>query len=152
MSNEVPLKNPAREEFMHQKKNNHAFRGQTYGDADSNGRSDATRQVFVWSHQSSYGYQKQQNLSHRRDSQRLKLEPEEFDKLTILTFGISKSKEITSPLITLTLKSKGSDTDNIKANVAVKISENMQRIHIPLKNRFSIQKKFKLAETLSEQI
>ena len=47
MSNEVPLKNPAREEFMHQKKKNHAFRGQTYGDADSNGRSDATRQVFV---------------------------------------------------------------------------------------------------------
>lgn len=73
MSNEVPLKNPAREEFMHQKKNNHASRGQTYGDADSNGRSDATRQVFVWSHQSSYGYQKQQNLSHRRDSQKIEI-------------------------------------------------------------------------------
>lgn len=83
---------------------------------------------------------------------RLKFELAEFDKLTILTFGISKSKEITSPLITLTLKSKGSDTGNIKANVVVKISENMQRMHIPLKNRFSIQKKFKLAETLSEQI
>lgn len=83
---------------------------------------------------------------------RLKFEPAEFDKLTILTFGISKSKEITSPLITLTLKSKGNDTGNIKANVVVKISENMQRMHIPLKNRFSIQKKFKLAETLSEQI
>ena len=36
---------------------------------------------------------------------RLKLEPTESDKLTIFTFGISKPKEITLPLFTLTMKS-----------------------------------------------
>ena len=36
---------------------------------------------------------------------RLKLEPTESDKLSIFTFGISKPKEITLPLFTLTMKS-----------------------------------------------
>ena len=52
---------------------------------------------------------------------RLKFEPTESDKLTIFTIGINKSKEITSPYNTLTLKSKDSNTVNIKANVVPKI-------------------------------
>ena len=79
---------------------------------------------------------------------RLKSKPTESDKLTIFTFGISKLKEITSPLVTLTLKLKDCNTVSIKANVVLKISENMQRIPIPLKNCFFIQNKFMLADTL----
>jgi len=83
---------------------------------------------------------------------RLKLKPTEPDRLTIHTFGISKPKEIRSPLVPLTLKSKYGNTFNIIANVVPKISVKMQRMPIPLKNRFSIQKKFKLADTLPQQV
>ena len=41
---------------------------------------------------------------------------------------------------------------NIKANVVPKISGNMQWMSIPLKNRFFIERKFKLADTLPQQI
>ena len=71
---------------------------------------------------------------------RLKLEPTESDKLTTFTYGINKLNEITSLLTTLTLKSKDGNIVNIKANVVPKIGGNMQQMPIPLKNHFSISR------------
>ena len=82
---------------------------------------------------------------------RLNLQSNESSKLTIHTFGVSKPKEITSKVVKLTLKSKEGNTIKIIANVVPKISGNIQRLPIKLKNRFSIQKRFKLADTLPEQ-
>ena len=83
---------------------------------------------------------------------RLGLKPLENDKLSVYTFGLSKPKEIVSPIVSLTLKSKYGNTIDIRANVVPKISGNIQRVPIPLKDRFSLHKKFKLADTLPQQV
>ena len=84
-------------------------------------------------------------------AKRLNLEAKESNDLTIFTFGISKPKEIKSPVVTSTLKAKDGNTINVKANVVPKISGNIQRVPVHLKNRFSLQKRFKLADTLPEK-
>lgn len=82
---------------------------------------------------------------------RLKLEPTESDKLTIFTFGISKPNKNHITIIHLNHEVDMVNMVNIKANVVPKISGDMQWMSIPLNNRFSIQKKFKLADTLPQQ-
>ena len=54
-------------------------------------------------------------------------------------------------VVTLMLKSKYGNTVTVKANVVPKISGDIQRLPIRLKNRFSIQKSFRLADTLPQQ-
>ena len=56
-----------------------------------------------------------------------------------------------STVAILMLKSKDGNTVTVKANVVPKISGDMQRLPIRLKNRFSIQKRFRLADTLPQQ-
>ena len=56
-----------------------------------------------------------------------------------------------SPVVTLMLKSKDGNTVTVKANVVPKVSGDMQRLSIRLKNKFSIQKRFRLADTLPQQ-
>ena len=55
-------------------RDNHAFCGWTSGDADSNGRSDATRRVYIQIHESFDGCWKQQNLRYRRNRQKIKVQ------------------------------------------------------------------------------
>ena len=52
------------------------------------------------------------------------------------------------PVVTLMLKSKYGNTVTVKANVVPKISGDIQRLPIRLKNRFSIQKSFRLADKI----
>ena len=54
-------------------------------------------------------------------------------------------------VVTLMLKSKYGNTVTVKANVVPQISGDIQRLPIRLKNRFSIQKSFRLADTLPQQ-
>ena len=82
---------------------------------------------------------------------KLKLKTHRSNKLIIYTFGISKPKEIMSPVVTLMLKSKDGNTVTVKANVVPKVSGDIQRLSIRLKNKFSIQKRFRLADTLPQQ-
>ena len=84
-------------------------------------------------------------------ARKLGLESKESNDLTVFTFGVSKPKEVKSPVVTLTLKSKYGNTITVKANVVPKISGNIQRMPVKLKNRFLIQKRFKLADTLPEK-
>ena len=82
---------------------------------------------------------------------KLKLKIHKSNKLTIYTFGISRPKEIMSPVVTLMLKSKDGNTVTVKANVVPKISGDMQRLPICFKSRVSIQKRFRLTDTLPQQ-
>ena len=62
---------------------------------------------------------------------KLKLKIHKSNKLTIYTFGISRPKEVMSPVVvTLMLKSKDGNTVTVKANVVPKISGDMQRLPI----------------------
>ena len=84
-------------------------------------------------------------------AQKLNLQSNESNNITIYTFGASKPKEIMSPVVTLAIKSKDENTIIVKANVVPKISENIQRMSIQLNNRFLIQRRFKLADTLPQR-
>ena len=79
---------------------------------------------------------------------KLKLKFQGSDKLTVHTFGVSKPKEIVSPIVKLVLKSKDGNIFKIKANVVPQISGNIHRVPIKLDNKFTIQRKYKLADTL----
>ena len=78
---------------------------------------------------------------------KLKLQTHQSNKLTIYTFGVSKPKNSCHQM----LKSKDGNTITVKTTVVPKISGDMQRLPIYLKNRFSIQKGFGLADTLPQQ-
>ena len=78
-------------------------------------------------------------------AQKLNLRPNESINITIYTTGASKPKEILSLVVIMAIKSK------VNANVAPKISGNIQRMPIQLKNQFSVQKRFKLADTLPQR-
>ena len=67
-------------------------------------------------------------------AQKLNLQSNESNNITIYTFGASKPKEIMSPVVTLAIKSKDENTIIVKANVVPKISENIQRMSIQLNN------------------
>ena len=69
-------------------------------------------------------------------------------KLTAFTFGASKPKEITTPVVTVLLKSKKGNTVSIKASVVSEIGGNVQRAPIKIDNQFKITRKYKLADTL----
>ena len=77
----------------------------------------------------------------------LKLTTEGNVKLTVFTFGASKPKEITTPIITVLLKSKKGNTVSIKASVVPEISGNVQRAPIKIDNQFKIIRKYELADT-----
>ena len=83
---------------------------------------------------------------------KLRLRTEGKNKITVFTFGSSKPKDITSEVVTLMLKSKDGNTFTIKANIVPKISGNIQRTPIPLKNQFEVQRKYRLADSLPRQV
>ena len=83
---------------------------------------------------------------------KLRLRTEGKNKMTVFTFGSSKPKDITSEVVTLMLKSKDGNTFTIKANIVPKISGNIQRTPIPLKNQFEVQRKYRLADSLPRQV
>ena len=78
---------------------------------------------------------------------KLKLTTEGNVKLTVFTFRASKPKEITTPIVTVLLKSKKGTTVSIKASVVPKISGNVQRASIKIDNQFKIIRKYELADT-----
>ena len=79
---------------------------------------------------------------------KLNLTTEGNVKLTVFTFGASKPKEITTPIVTVLLKSKKRNTVSIKASVIPEISGNVQRAPIKIDNQFKITIKYELADTL----
>ena len=79
---------------------------------------------------------------------KLNLTTEGNVKLTVFTFGASKPKEITTPIVTVLLKSKKRNTVSIKASVVPEISGNVQRAPIKIDNQFKITRKYELADTL----
>ena len=79
---------------------------------------------------------------------KLKLTTEGNIKLTVFTFGGSKPKEITTPMVTVLLKSKKGNTVSIKASVVLEISGNIQRTPIKIDNQFKIIRKYELADNL----
>ena len=66
----------------------------------------------------------------------------------MFTFGASKPKEITTPIVTMLLKSKKGNKISIKASMVPEISGNVQREPIKIENQFEIVRKYKLADTL----
>ena len=81
----------------------------------------------------------------------LKLTTEGNVKLTVFTFGASKPKEITTPIVTVLLKSKKRNTVSIKASAVPEISGNVQQAPIKIDNQFKIIRKYELADTLPKQ-
>ena len=79
---------------------------------------------------------------------KIKLTTEGNVKLTAFKFGASKPKEITTPIVTVLLKSKKGNTVSIKASVVLEISGNIQRTPIKIDNQFKIIRKYELADTL----
>ena len=70
----------------------------------------------------------------------------------MFTFGASKPKEITTPIVTMLLKLKKGNKISIKASVVPEISGNVQREPIKIENQFEIVRKYKLADTLPKHI
>lgn len=79
---------------------------------------------------------------------KLKLKPESENRLTVYTFGGNKPKEMTSPVVSLVLKSKDGNTVKVKANVVPKICTQISRHPVKLKDKMKFQRTFKLADTL----
>ena len=79
---------------------------------------------------------------------KLKLTTDGNVKLTVFTFEASKPKEITTPIVTVLLKSKKGNTISIKASVVPEIWGNVQRAPIKIDNQFEIVRKYELADTL----
>ena len=80
----------------------------------------------------------------------MKLTTEGNVKLTVFTFGASKPREITTPLVTMLLKSKKGNKISIKTSVVPEISGNVQREPIKIENQFKIVRKYELADILPE--
>ena len=83
---------------------------------------------------------------------KLKVTTEGNVKLNVFTFGASKPKESTSPIVTVLLKSKKGNTVSTKASVVPEISGNVQRAPIKINNQFKIIRKYELADTLPKRI
>ena len=79
---------------------------------------------------------------------KLNLTTEGNVNLTVFTFGASKPEEITSPVITVLLKSKRGNTVSMKASVVPEIIGNIQRALIKIDNQFKIIRKYELADAL----
>ena len=80
----------------------------------------------------------------------MKLTTEGNVKLTVFTFGASKPREITTPIVTMLLKSKKGNKISIKTSVVPEISGNVQREPIKIENQFKIVRKYELADILPE--
>ena len=80
----------------------------------------------------------------------MKLTTEGNVKLTVFTFGASKPREITTPLVTMLLKSKKGNKISIKTSVVPEISGNVQREPVKIENQFKIVRKYELADILPE--
>ena len=68
----------------------------------------------------------------------------------MFTFGASKPREITTPIVTMLLKSKKGNKISIKTSVVPEISGNVQREPIKIENQFKIVRKYELADILPE--
>ena len=80
----------------------------------------------------------------------MKLTTEGNVKLTVFTFGASKPREITTPIVTMLLKSKKGNKISIKTSVVPEISGNVQREPVKIENQFKIVRKYELADILPE--
>ena len=80
----------------------------------------------------------------------MKLTTEGNVKLTVFTFGASKPREITTPIVTMLLKSKKVNKISIKTSVVPEISGNVQREPVKIENQFKIVRKYELADILPE--
>ena len=80
----------------------------------------------------------------------MKLTTEGNVKLTVFTFGASKPREITTPIVTMLVKSKKGNKISIKTSVVPEISGNVQREPIKIENQFKIVRKYELADILPE--
>ena len=80
----------------------------------------------------------------------MKLTTEGNVKLTVFTFGASKPREITTPIVTMLLKSKKGNKISIKPSVVPEISGNVQREPVKIENQFKIVRKYELADILPE--
>ena len=68
----------------------------------------------------------------------------------MFTFGASKPREITTPIVTMLLKSKKGNKISIKTSVVPEISGNVQREPVKIENQFKIVRKYELADILPE--
>ena len=68
----------------------------------------------------------------------------------MFTFGASKPREITTPIVTMLLKSKKGNKISIKTSVVPEISGNVQREPVKIENQFQIVRKYELADILPE--
>ena len=68
----------------------------------------------------------------------------------MFTFGASKPREITTPIVTMLLKSKKGNKISIKTSVVPEISGNVQREPIKIESQFKIVRKYELADILPE--
>ena len=80
--------------------------------------------------------------------EKLKLKTEDKNRLTVFTFGGKKPKEMTSPVVTIVLKSKDGNTLKVKANVVPKICAQINRHPVHLEDKMKFQRAFRLADTL----
>ena len=82
----------------------------------------------------------------------LKLKPIEEHTFSIYSFGNTKPKQKTSPVVELTIRTKIGKDIQIKATVTRQITGPLQRIPLQLKDQRNIQQRFQLADTLPSQI
>ena len=82
----------------------------------------------------------------------LKLKTDGEDTCSVYTFGNGKTKELTSPIVSVTLTSKFGANISIKANVVRQITGIIQRTSIPIKERSFLQKHYELADSLPYNI
>ncbi|MEM7375589.1 MAG: reverse transcriptase domain-containing protein [Bacteroidota bacterium] len=80
--------------------------------------------------------------------EKLKLRTEDKNRLTVYTFGGKKPKEMTSPVVTIVLKSKDGNILKVKANVVPKICAQINRHPVHLKDKMKFRRTFRLADTL----
>ena len=113
---------------------------QTCGDVGSNGKSNATIRVYVWSHESSHGFWKQQNLRYRRDCQKTEVGTHRIWQAEYLYIWNQQTERNHITIIHLNHEVDMVNMVNIKANVVPKISGDMQWMSIPLKNRFPFKR------------
>ena len=67
---------------------------------------------------------------------------------SVCSFGSTKAKEKTSPMVDLAIKIKSGKAIIIKATVRPQISDPLKRMSIQLRNQIRIQKDYSLADTL----
>ena len=82
---------------------------------------------------------------------KLKLTTEGNVKLAVFTFGASKPKKITTPIVTVLFKSKKRKVVSIKVSMVPEISGDVQRAPIKINKKFKIIRKYELADNMPKR-